>query len=128
MTDAEQRLILEWFAAGDCGLSSRALANEFAGLPQEKRWGISHPHDGGDLGRCVRLIDRVPAARAAVDALAGKNKYWAALAPEWDRLTAAWRSGASDVYPMMRAILDPIDRADPKVVQLGNGASVRFGR
>jgi len=133
MTPNEQQALLEWFAAGDTGTSSKTLANEFAGLPQDRTWGVSHPSDGGDLGRCVRLIDKIPGVRSAVDALAAKDKYWKALAPEWDRLVGIYRDEAASrrlerTYDAMRAVLDPIQRADPNVIVLGKGASVRFGR
>jgi hypothetical protein len=124
MTDTEK--LLAWSLGDDTGSSSKALAREAAGLPMNGRWG--YPSDGGDLGRCVRLIEAVPSARAAVDRLAAKNQYWAALAPEWDRLTALLKTDKDAVYPSMKAILDKREAKDPNIVKLGNGASMRFGR
>lgn len=134
MTDTQWAL-LEWFSGGDTGLSSEALANEFAGLPHDKDFGINYPRDGSDLGRCVRLIDRIPPVRDAVEKLAARNKYWAALAPEWDRLVTLYRAeiaenprSAPKTYAAMRAVLDPVQAADPSVVVIGPGITMGRGR
>lgn len=121
--------IREWLNGTDTGSSSRALAHEAAGMTGD----TSHPHDPSDLGRCLRLIARVPEARAAVDALAEKNPYWKALAPEWDNLKALYISemddpkGGRKTYAAMRALLDPVEKADKRVFQIGKGVSIRIG-
>ena len=76
--------VIEWLAADDSGMSSKALAFEFLGTSS----GDSHstPLDLADLGRCLRLIDKVPAVRACVDSLATKFASWAKMAPAWDML------------------------------------------
>jgi hypothetical protein len=85
----ELRELIAWLVSDDTGLSSRTLAAETAGVePVRKHWpSISYPLDPADLGRCLRLIERIPAARKAVDRIAAKHPVWAKLAPEWDRLS-----------------------------------------
>lgn len=126
-TDEEKAALLAWVATARTGASSLTLMTETAGLPHTAK-GISYPSDGGDLGRCLGLIRAVPGARKAVDSLAEKNPHWAALAAEWDRLTYLFATDPDKVYPAMKACLAASENADPNIVSLGNGISVRFGR
>lgn len=110
----QERIILKWLFSGDSGVSSEALAAEFLGVGKE---GIEVPYppsDPSDLGRCLRLIDKVPAVRACVDSLATKNHAWARIAPIWDALAASmvqevgldWKKGriAPKTYKMMQEV------------------------
>ena len=56
----------------------------------------------------------------------------AALAAKWSDLRAAYDAETKAgekvrTYREMRAILDPIDRRDPSVINLGPGVTVRRG-
>lgn len=123
--------IREWLNGTDVGQSSKSLAYEAADLPGDRS---NYPHDPSDLGRCLRLIARVPEVRAAVEALAEKSPYWKALAPEWDNLKALYISemddprGGRKTYAAMRALLDPVEKADKRVFQIGKGVSIRIGQ
>jgi hypothetical protein len=81
-----------WMKGIDTGISSMTLAESFLGLNNNLSYrgkdSIGYPHDPADLGRCLRLIKRVPEVRERVDQLAKENKYWAKLAPRWDELAA----------------------------------------
>lgn len=85
--------LLEWAFGDDTGMSSKALARTAAGIPPRTREGNSYPSDTHDFGRCVRLIEAVPEARAAVDLLATVGPVWAGLAARWDEFTEKHRAG-----------------------------------
>lgn len=131
MTEAESKALIGWLSGSDTGMSSKSLAREFAG--EAMRSERSYPSDPSDLARCIRLIDLIPGVRGAVDSLAAKSVYWKGLAPEWDRLTALWREEqptgqAPRTYAAMKAILNPIEDADTKVIRLAPGVTMSFGR
>lgn len=130
MTEAERKALIGWLSGDDTGMSSKTLAREFAG--EAMRGERSYPSDSADLGRCVRLIDLIPGVRRAVDSLAAKSVYWKALAPEWDRLAALYREERASgrcpkTYDAMKAILNPIEDADSKVIRMSPGVTMRFG-
>ena len=76
--------IIHWLASGDTGVSSQNIAFECLG--ETLRIKSSTPLDPDDLGRCLRLISKVPECRAAVDSLGGKYEKWAIAAKHWDEL------------------------------------------
>jgi hypothetical protein len=122
--------ILQWLGGGDTGQSSKALALAALGAMPSRP---GHPHDGDDIGRCFRLLDAHPEAQAGLAKLAKDGgPYWSALAAKWSDLRAAYdaetKAGEKGrTYREMRAILDPIDRRDPSVINLGPGVTVRRG-
>ena len=132
MSEIDHKALSAWFMGDDTGSSSKSLAREYAGEGPEATWGIGYPSDPADLGRCLRLIERIPGVRAAVDTLAVKSRYWKVLAPEWDRLAALYASetdaGRPKTYAAMRKLLDAAVDADPRAVRLGNGITMSFGR
>lgn len=77
--------VIEWLGSGDTGMSSKALAFEFLGNRNYPDM-ASTPLDPADLGRCLRLIDKVPAVRGSVDTLAARYESWGKMAPVWDVL------------------------------------------
>ncbi len=89
--------VARWYASGDMGVSSEALACTLMGwdAPVSVAYG---PADLGDFGRCVRLIRAVPEARGMVDVLARTQDEWARVAPHWDAITDAGNAyGAFEV-------------------------------
>lgn len=73
-----------WIAVGQRGQSSDAIAAHLTGdvYAREPR---AHPHDVGDLQRCVQLLDEVPE-------LAERFREMATVSPVWARLVEAWPS------------------------------------
>jgi len=126
--------ILKWLGGDDTGLSSKAIALSALG---EMPNGAVHkyPHDGSDYGRCHRLLQAAPEAKAGLEKLAKDGgPYWAALAARWDEIQAAYlrdldrASGHRDeTRALMRSILRPIEDADSSIIRLGDGVSLRFG-
>lgn len=108
-----QQLVLQWLADGDTGVSSESLAFEYLGTVRGGYSGIDAPHDPADLGRCLRLIKRVPEVRACVDSLAKKHSRWNKAAPAWDDIAKCmedevgidWSKGRSapKTYELMKA-------------------------
>ncbi|MDC9825692.1 hypothetical protein PRN20_18310 [Devosia sp. ZB163] len=113
-----------WIAGRDTGASSKALWATMMGVPSDK----SHPHDGDDLGRCIRLLEAVPEWKARIGEMAAVSAYWAALVPHWDELVELHNRSGREVYVRMRQLLDPVEAADPKVFRMGKGVTVSFGR
>lgn len=106
-----QEKVIDWLASGETGNSSKSLAFEYLGSAYSR---IDAPHDPSDLGRCLRLIDKVPAVRKAVDALALKHPRWAIAAKAWDEMAQSmenevgidWSKGkrATKTYNLMKGI------------------------
>lgn len=131
MSDA----ILKWLCGDDTGQSSKALAVAAMGTvtPQAR---TRYPSDGSDFGRCHRLIEQCPGARAGLDKLQAEGgPYWAALVPRWDEITAVYVAeitrgrgrGDQSTYDLMTSILRPIEATDRGVVRMSDGVSIRFG-
>lgn len=113
-----------WIVSRDTGTSSKALW----AVMMDTKGGTSHPSDGSDIGRCIRLLDAIPEWRERLPEMAGVSKYWAALVANWSELEALYRSDERDqLYDRMRQVLDPIEIADPNVIRMGQGVSIRFG-
>lgn len=85
--------ILNWFAHGETGVSSEAMACVIAGIKPNSRWGAfgNHPSDPDDLKRCIRFLDAVPDARLHMDKVAKISKVWANLVKNWDELEAMFK-------------------------------------
>jgi len=125
--------IVKWLGGNDTGSSSKTIALTALGeMPQ----GASHkyPSDGADFGRCYRLIQAAPEAKAGLDRLATDGgPYWAALAARWDEIEAAYlrdiaKPKGDETYALMKSILRPIEARDSRIVRLGEGVSIRFGK
>lgn len=118
----EMREACRWAAGRDTGISSLAIMERMTGgTPDWNSW----PRDPSDLGRCLRLLARIPAWRARIGEMAPVSGVWAALAREWGALEAsmrdeagiAWEKGRSapKTYEMMKRLEDAGLRADPRV-------------
>lgn len=77
--------INQWFANGERGVSSEAMARAVAGQAPKAIWAKygNYPHDEHDFRRCVAFLDAVPQAREHLDRVAR-------LSPTWKRLVACW--------------------------------------
>lgn len=102
--------ILNWFATGRVGSSSKAMACAAAGLPSDK----SHPYDPDDLNRCLLLLEAVPEVRNNMDKVAAINERWGALVARWGEVEQCfleevglnWSKGnrAPKTYKLMKDI------------------------
>lgn len=78
--------VLHWFAHGETGISSKAMACAVAGNPPEKSHFGNHPSDPDDLNRCLKFLSMVPEARQHFDKVAALSKTWAKLIARWDEV------------------------------------------
>lgn len=78
----DYRELVAWFAGNDTGLSSEHMAAVAAGVPGNG----NHPHDPSDLGRCIRLVQRVPWIRSAFPEIAASSAAWKKVIDHWDEL------------------------------------------
>lgn len=116
-TADEMREACQWAAGRDTGISSLAIMDHMTGgMPDWDSW----PRDPADLGRCLRLLARIPGWRSRIGEMGQVSGVWAALAREWDALEVSMRdeshSGyAPRTYEMMKRLEDAGLRADPRV-------------
>ena len=99
--------IQAWLASDDTGLSSKYLLEQlakaigatvhwegFGGKPSIVR-GVDHPHDPGDFGRCLRMLEACPSLRSQIGFMCGGHgPEWGALARNWEQLEALYREEA----------------------------------
>lgn len=88
----------EWLLGKDTGASSIAILSAAFGYPAHR----DYPHDGGDFGCCVRLLDNVPEAALGVERLASICPVWRMIEANWARLRTlhkarAWQTIAHDL-------------------------------
>lgn len=106
--------ILNWFATGEIGISSKAMASAIADIPLEDKWS-NHPHDPDDLSRCLKFLAAVPEARQHLHKVAKLSKKWEKLIARWDEVEKSfidevgfdWCKGGSakKTYDLMQKIL-----------------------
>jgi uncharacterized protein (UPF0335 family) len=122
MTDTTQTIpddLRAWVDAGARGASAGSIAAHLRGYGEQDG---SYPLDDGDFGRCEALLNAAPALRAELPRMAEVNAYWAAIAPQWNKIKAA-----DDRTGMIRDITRPIEREDPGHVQIRDGISICAG-
>jgi hypothetical protein len=126
MTNSIEKRAAQWAAGRNTGVSSKAILGVMVGKPPESRF--CYPHDGGDLGRCIGLLEAVPEFRDRLQEMRKVGPEWAALIDHWDELEGMYRTKDDRLYERMQEILDPIERKNPQLIKMGNGASLYFGR
>lgn len=93
--DAKDRM-LAWTLSSDTGVSSKTIAKIALGLTPGGPFGFDIPHDGGDFGRCYRLLQAVPELRAALTLVAEVCPKWRPLVERWDEIEAAYLRDLSE--------------------------------
>lgn len=78
---------MDWLLSGDTGTSSETICAVMTG---SKIGHASPPSDGGDFGRCYRLLQHFPEWRARLHEVAERYPEWTGLVREWDALTALY--------------------------------------
>lgn len=116
--------VAAWFASGDTGVSSKAIATHMAGLGNaDDRWGWRHPSDPDDLGRCLRLLELFPEWKPRIGEMATLGPGWSGLVARWDEIAQSmadevgidWSKGKSAplTYDLMKTAIGEGYRADP---------------
>lgn len=84
--------IAAWRAGTDTGTSSITLCDALEGKPLTRK---SIPHDAGDFGRCVRMVESCGWTREQLasvrDHLAEKVPDWGPILDSWDGLVKAYQ-------------------------------------
>lgn len=133
-----------WLAVGEQGLSSCSMFWRFTGvkpdyLDDETRF--NHPHDPGDLRRCLLLLEQVPEFKGRMGEMRRCSPEWDALVDAWADLCAMleaeapdWRNpdctqAAPETYGKMALVLR--SAREPVAEQMNahrNGPSIDVGR
>lgn len=98
---------LKWSLGRDTGVSSKQILLRAYGLPlSDAAWG--YPKDGGDFGRCHRLLQICP--HISIERMRGFNRIWDGLVNEWPSLTASYESQGErsrEIYDRIHALEAP---------------------
>ena len=88
MMSTIERRALQWLLGQDTGASSHCLCATMLDLPaRDNSW----PRDGGDLGRCLRLLDLIPEWKPRLAEMRPHCAQWSSLIDIWPRLEALFR-------------------------------------
>ena len=101
--DSVTMRVMHWLLGNDTGLSSKAIVETMiCGAPGKNR---CHPADGGDLGRCLRLLRVVPEWVPRLGEMKAVSPQWAALVEHWDELARMHAAGERGIYERMHGLL-----------------------
>ena len=102
--------ILNWYANGQIGLSSKTMATHFSGA---KITYADYPHDPSDFNRCLLFLEAVPEAN--IKDMATVSNTWSLLVKNWEKLEKCfidevgrnWSKARSapKTYKLMESIL-----------------------
>lgn len=76
---------MRWILSGDTGLSSEAICSHMQGIEPKR---ASYPGDPADLGRCLRLLERIPEWKSRIKEMAVYGPGWAGQVERWEELAA----------------------------------------
>ncbi len=93
--------LLDWFAVGRQGVSSKTIARAILGKPATDE--DYHPLDLGDYGRCQSLVQSSPEIEDAFKRIMpGHSVYWKHLCAVWDTIQYYIDHGERDkAYALM---------------------------
>ena len=99
-----------WLKEGDRGISSEAIATKLTDI-NVGRWGLRHPLDPSDFGRCVALLEAVPEFKARLDEMKSVSLVWTALVENWAELEAIFQEEVSSgrapkLYDRMQELIE----------------------
>lgn len=109
-----------WLAVGEQGLSSSSIFWRLTGFKPDylrDKSGYPHPHDVGDLRRCLLLLNEVPEFAGRIGEMAGCSAEWDRLVANWGVLVDQFMSEIGDLmrpkqntlyetHALLRSILD----------------------
>lgn len=112
--------LVDWLLSGNTGASSKCMAAHLTGRETDG----NYPHDSGDFGRCVGLLEAVPELRERLPKMATCNRYWKAIIAQWAEIEDMPREEQREA---LQRIIGPIEKEDKNVVRLSPVATIRFG-
>lgn len=81
--------VIKYLVEGDTGMSSRAIISQY--IDKTHNDNISHPHDYGDLRRCIQAVESLGLNN--VDHMKVVSKAWRRIANRWEDLNMAYNVG-----------------------------------
>ncbi len=119
--------IEKWLASDDTGMSSLAMARHLCKAVgghqphiRKPRYsdGDEYPSDPSDIGRCIRLLEAVPALREHLPKMAEVSPVWAAYVARWDEMETLYREefpsgSAPKLYDLMQEIQGQAQKEEP---------------
>lgn len=110
--------LAKWLASGDTGTSSMTMALWLSA--RERYDWLSTPSDPADLGRCLRLLERIPEWKERVPEMAECSPEWAHMVTYWDQIAQSmadevgidWSKGRS--APITYKLMHQLEQSHPK--------------
>jgi hypothetical protein len=119
----DQRSALDWLIRGNTGISSKALAYCFlGGDPGKCAAKFSPPSDPSDLGRCLQLIECVPAVPGSISQVNGE--IWKAELEKAQRRVGEQSDRLVEISRVM--LREVVDDTVGKLTRLGSGEQKRL--
>lgn len=115
--DVTKRAI-EWLFGEDTGLSSRTIAGVMLNVPAAAICYASIPYDAGDLGRCLRLLQKIPEWRPRLEEVAEAFPTWQPLVEHWSELEALYAKEAVEAAEAGIPRHEEMKRTYERIVEL----------
>lgn len=112
--------VAQWIVGRDTGLSSMAI---LAFMEGAREGPFPHPHDPGDLGRCLRLLDIAPEYAERLFEMTLCGPEWSGLVRHWDALTEAYHRQEETgklCHRMMQTVIALGDKTTPSCRACGH--------
>lgn len=103
--NAINQKIINWFATGRTGLSSKCLAVTLVNRDSAKSVAKDYPRDPADFERCLLLLNAVPELRDRLSIMKSVSKEWSALIDQWEKVEATFKQETG--FPSLRWISAP---------------------
>ncbi|MCL4682372.1 MAG: hypothetical protein KJZ92_14020 [Rhodocyclaceae bacterium] len=96
--------VVDWLRDGERGSSSECMCKTLFGVPASA--GTDHPHDPGDLRRCVLFLEAAD-AMGRIAEMRAVSAEWAGIVSRWPEIEAAFQKernqdSAPDTYALLR--------------------------
>ena len=97
----QDNALKSWLFSGDTGLSSRFMACVLS------EWDIplpncDYPHDPGDLGRCIRLIECVPEFKDCIHKMNAHGSKWQQVVLYWEQWSELYKTDQNKLFSQMK--------------------------
>ena len=90
---------IDWLInSGDTGMSSRTIWSVMMGIKPKDP---CHPWDPSDLGRCLRLLARMPRWKGRMNEVAALSPTWRRLVKNWAKLESLFIDECGSIDPPM---------------------------
>ena len=125
-----KKKLLEWWCSGDTGISSEVIVFVMLGLAPKiilkANW-TPYPHDGGDFGRCYKLLKIFPEWKKRINEMSCLGEIWKRIAEAWGELETLYeRENFERLYERLQELQpDELEKNCDKI-SLGNNVSVSF--